>query len=144
MDVEHIVGWVVSGLVGGAGGAYGIYMKWKLEARKTQSGIDKEDADTAQGVKDKEGKRHSDEVDAAIQRAYAYVDRVEIEREGDRKNMENVRVKFEKLYQDYLIAREELGRERSSNAQLISEKAQMMGELDKVQMELKMLKGEVA
>ncbi len=141
MDVETIIGWVTGGVVGAAGAAYGVYMKWKLEARKTKAGVDKADADTEQGVKDKESNRHSLEVDNSLRRAYAYIDRVEAERENDRKNMEDVRIKFDKLYQDYLIAREELGRERSYNAQMLTEKASMLGELDRIKSELKSLKG---
>jgi len=56
--------------------------------------------------------------------------------------MEDVRTKFDKLYQDYLLAREELGRERSNFAQLLSEKASLLGELDRVKTELRTLKGE--
>ncbi len=138
--MDEAIKWLLGG---GFFTAAGMFLKSLWDRRKIYAEAVSIELKASSEAASSESKRQIDEKDAALRQMYDYVAHVkewlasahtEIgnttkERDNDRRNLEDVKTKFDKLDRDYQDVRVELARERANNAKLAQEKAALEARL---------------
>ncbi len=137
--MDELLKWIVGGgFFTGVGVLIAAYSSGRKTAAETESIKTKATSEAASS----DSKRQIDEKDAALRQMYEYVEHVRQwlvtaheemanankESSNDRRNLEDVKIKFDKLDHDYQDVRIELARERANNAKLAQENVRLTGE----------------